>query len=232
MSSTGTGLYETQAKCEKEESPEAGLNWEWEGDLLTGETWALDVSSLVGLMLSTPGALHIECNADSGSFTELTLNADGTQLFKGSIKFTGCKELSGGTSCNSTSPLGGAGEIITTELDGKLVYLKKAKTVPVGIVLEPAAGKIFTTLSCAFGIIKENVEGSVIGESTTAVNKPIASGELAFAETVEKNQQWEKIEEEAANFKLTAFGEAAALTSKETLELLVGGVKVQVKIDA
>jgi hypothetical protein len=233
MQNTGAGLYETQTKCEKEEGPVSGLNWEWEGDLLTGETWALDVSSGVGLMLTSPNGLHIECTGDTGSFTELTLNADGTQLFKGSVKFTGCKELSGGTSCNSTTPLGASGEIITSGLDGKFVYLKSGKTVPVGILLEPASGTVFTTISCAFGIIKENVEGAVIGESTAAVNKPVASGELALAENeAEKTQRWEKIEEEAANFKLTAFGEAAALTSKETLELLVGGVKVQVKIDA
>jgi hypothetical protein len=233
METPGAGLYETRAKCEKQEGATAGLNWEWEGDLLTGETWALDVTSGVGLMLTSPSGLHIECSADTGSFTELTLNADGTQLFKGSVKFTGCKELAFGSSCNSTTPLGGAGEIITSGLDGKLVYLKSGKTAPVGILLEPASGVVFTTISCASGIIKENVEGSVIGEVKATLNTPIASGELAFAENeAEKTQQWEKIEEEAANFKLTAFGEAAALTSKETLELLVGGVKVQVKIDA
>lgn len=228
----GSTTYATQTECEEEKNPGTNLAWAWEGDLLTGETWALDVSSGVGLMLTSPSGLHIECTGDSGSFTELTLNADGTQLFKGSVKFTGCKELSGGTSCNSTTPLGASGEIITSALDGKLVFLKSAKKVPVGILLEPASGTVFTTISCAFGIIKENVEGAVIGESTAAVNTPVASGELVFAENeAEKTQQWEKIEEEAANFKLTAFGEAAALTSKETLELLIGGVKVKVKID-
>ena len=219
METSGAGTYSSQANCEKLVT--GGTGWEYTEDPLTGETVVLDFTSGKGLIQTTPNGLHIECASDEGT-AELLL-VGGLQVFDTTVKFLGCIELTFGGECNSTAPLGAKGEIITTALTGELVYLKKAKALPVGLLLTPVA-QPFTTLSCLGGLIKEKVEGSIIGEVVSPINTQAASGVILFAENAAKEQQWTKVEEEAAKFELSAFGEKAVEVSEEATTLLINGV--------
>ena len=170
MASAG-GMYSSAENCEKLITG-GGTGFEWEGEVLSGETVTIDVKGLKALLLSVPGNLDIECASSSGS-SELTL-VEGSDIFaKGSTTFLSCKEVGGfNGSCNSTEPSGSSGEIITKELKGDLVYLKAGKATPVGMRLLPASGTVFTTISCIGGLLKETVEGSVIGEVISSLNTP------------------------------------------------------------
>jgi len=231
MESVGAGLYETMAKCDKLEGAATGLNWEWEDQVLSGEKVELMFTSNAGLMITASGGTHIECSKDTGSITEIKL-VGAVQIFsKGTVTFTGCKELTFGSECNS--PGQPAGTIVASELEGELVYLKSGKKTPVGVLLQHAGGTgSFTKIECLSGIISETVTGSVIGEITspTVSESPANTGTLVFAESGGK-QQWTKVEEGSAVFQLTAFGEPSILVTTETLELLVEGAQLPFEID-
>jgi hypothetical protein len=228
MENTAKGAYETSAKCEKLEGASTGLNWEWEDETLTGEAFELMFASGKGLM-ETKGGTHIECTADTGSITTVKLVL-GVQLFTGGdVTFTGCKELAFNSECNT--PGQAKGVILTKNLDGELVYLKAAKGLPVGTLLQSETGTEFTLISCVGGLLEEEVSGSVIGEVTKPINEESVTGTLNFA-VVGGLQQWTKVEEGAAKFELTAFGEEAVLESNESVEVLVGGVQLTFTIDA
>lgn len=229
---SATGTYSSLENCEKLVS--GGTGFEWEGEPLTGETITLDVKGLKALLLSVPGNLDIECASSSGS-SELTL-VEGSDVFsKGSTTFLSCKEVGGfNGACNSTEPAGLSGEIITKELKGELVYLKAGKATPVGLLLKPASGVVFTTMSCLEGIVKENVEGAVIGEVLGPFAAgPATSGKTLYAENeATKKQVWTKVEEGAETFELTAFKEKALEVTEVTSELLVGGTALTFYIQA
>ena len=228
MENVGKGAYETAGKCEKLEGASTGLNWEWEDETLTGEVFELMFSSAKGLM-ETKSGTHIECTADTGNATTVKL-VTGVQLFTGGdVTFTGCKELAFNSSCNT--PGQASGVILSKNLIGELVYLKAAKTLPVGALLQPETGTEFTLISCVGGILEEEVSGSIIGEVTKPINEESTTGTLLIS-IVGGLQQWTKVEEGAAKFELRAFGEEAVLESAETVELLVGGVQLTFTIDA
>jgi hypothetical protein len=216
---SASGTYSSAENCEKLVA--GGTGFEWEGEPLSGETVTIDTKGLKALLLSVPGNLDIECASSSGS-SELTL-VEGLDLFtKGVTKFLSCKEVGGfNGACNSTEPAGASGEIITKELTGDLIYLKAGKTTPVGLRLVPKVGSIFTTLSCIGGLLKETVEGAVIGEVNSAVNTPLTAGKVLYSENeVTKKQVWTKVEEGAETFELTAFKEKAIEITEVTTELL------------
>jgi hypothetical protein len=227
---SATGTYSSVENCEKLVT--GGTGFEWEGAPLEGETVALDIKGLKALLLSVPGNLDIECSSSEGT-SSVSLSGT-TQVFTGSTKFLGCKEVGGfNGACNSTEPPGASGEIITKELKGELVYLKAGKATPVGLLLKPASGAIFTTMSCVEGFVKENVEGAVIGEVLGPFTaSPATSGKTLYAENLEKKQVWTKVEEGAEVFELTAFGEKAIEITEVTTELLVGGTALTFFIGA
>lgn len=228
---SATGIYSNVENCEKLMITE-GSGWEWEADPLSGETVTFDTKGLKALLLTVPGALDIECTAYTGSSTMSLVG--GSQLFKGSTKMTGCKEVGGFSgSCNSTEPIGGSGEIVTKELAGELVYLKAGKGLPIGLLLAPVTGVVFSTISCLGGIVKENVEGAVIGEVLSPVNTTALSGKVLYAENEAlKKQLWTKVEEGAETFELSAFGEKALEITEATSELLIGGTALTFMIEA
>jgi len=231
MASAG-GMYSSAENCEKLITG-GGTGFEWEGEVLSGETVTIDVKGLKALLLSVPGNLDIECASSSGS-SELTL-VEGSDIFaKGSTTFLSCKEVGGfNGSCNSTEPSGSSGEIITKELKGDLVYLKAGKATPVGMRLLPASGTVFTTISCIGGLLKETVEGSVIGEVISSLNTPLASGKVLYSENeATKKQVWTKVEEGAETFELTAFKEKAIEITEVTTELLSNEIALMSMLDA
>lgn len=227
---SATGTYSSVENCEKLIA--GGTGFEWEGEVLSGETVALDIKGLKALLLSVPGNLDIECASSEGT-SSIALSGT-TQVFSGSTKFLSCKEVGGfNGACNSTEPAGASGEIITKELKGELVYLKAGKTTPVGLLLSPATGTAFTTMSCVGGLVKETVEGSIIGEVLGPfAAAPATSGKVLYAESAEKTQVWTKVEEGAEIFELTAFKENAIEITEVTSELLVGGTALTFFIQA
>jgi hypothetical protein len=227
---TATGSYSSVENCEKLVS--GGSGWEWGAEPLSGEAVTFDTKGLKALLLTMTGGLDIECTAYEGS-SAVSLSG-GNQLFSGSAKMTGCKEVGGfNGACNSTEPPGVSGEIITKELNGSLVYLKAGKALPVGLLLTPTTGTVFTTLSCVGGIVKENVEGSIIGEVLSPVNVTAVTGKVLYAENeVTKKQVWIKVEEGAETFELLAFGEKALEITESTSELLIGGTALTFMVEA
>lgn len=225
-----TPTYATAAECEKLENAAENLKWAWEDETLTGEEFELMFTSGPGLMLAAAGLIHIECTDDEGGFKSAVLEANGRQMFgSGDVTFLGCILLSNGEPCNS--PGQASGVILTVPLLATLVYLKKPKAIPVGILLEPETGKTFVEIECVGGT-KGNVEGALIGEISEPYNTEITTSTASF-KIVGGKQQWAKIEEEAAKFELLAFGESTAqLESVETLELLINGVTLTAIIDA
>jgi hypothetical protein len=213
----GGSEYETKAKCDKLEVS-AGLN----GWILTTWKAAEPNNKFVGVgakaFFREKGVIktEIECEK-SASVGEIT---GASALGKVTVTYTKCKELKPGVAvCHSTGPVGVAGEIITKQLKGSLVYLKAAGKEPIGLLLEAVAAP-FAEIECAAGA-KLGVLGSVIGEIPgvfTGVGKMNSAGELTFTENAAKvAQQWGKVEEGGEPHELSVLGTRVTLTSIEEI---------------
>jgi hypothetical protein len=89
-----------------------------------------------------------------------------------SIKFTGCKESPFGTPCTSSGGL--PGEIRTTALAGKTVYLKPASG-EAGVLLKPESGTSFSSYSCTISG-SHNLTGELVCHITAAELRCATSG--------------------------------------------------------
>jgi hypothetical protein len=121
------------------------------------------------------------------------------------VTFTGCAQLA--VKCQS-GPI--AGQIVTRELTGTLVYLDKSKT-KVGVLIKPKVAPTLAEFECT-GFVKWTVTGELLCEIAPK-NKPVTSPEF-FTVTCEQKggiQKWTKIEEEGVEHSLKVFGKQAAL---------------------
>ena len=125
--------------------------------------------------------------------------ASGTSTGLAQFKFTGCTETALGTKCNSTGAA--AGEIATPVLTTDNVYLEPEKKVP-GILIT----NNIVTISCAGGLVRKTVTGSLLGE--------IESPECGFQKTKSTikfetgaatgSQQWTEITTAGTVFDMTS----------------------------
>lgn len=141
------------------------------------------------------------------------------------VKFTKCL-AAGVDACHSTSPLGGAEEIITKELAMTLGYIKKS-TSEVGVDLSAAT---LAEFECAIGTgEKVAVTGSVIGK-IEPLNKMTPLFNIKFEEASEK-QVPEKFESKAADTLKSSINGGTPLASTEKTEdmiTLTGGLEEEI----
>ncbi len=88
------------------------------------------------------------------------------------VKFTGCKDSSGGTTCTAKSIGAGTGEIVTTTLKGSLGSVKSTEAASeVGLLVSPESGTKLTQLASTACTPETSVNGSVAGEVVSISTK-------------------------------------------------------------
>lgn len=169
----GTGEYGTLKECEtvggKEEK--GGKFHRHAG--FTSKSGA-------GVML-VPKEAELKCKADTDTGKITGPKTVGAVT----VTFTGCtgENLKTKAKCEvkSTTPKGAAGEVITKELEGKLVKVG----AEVGLLLEPVKQPFVKLKGECLPVKETSVEGSIVGE-VKLVNRLAIENEVCFENAVLK----------------------------------------------
>jgi hypothetical protein len=179
------GAYPSQSKCEERLSQNVEPR-EWEPDgVAAGEKIKFTSKSGAGKLV-TVGGEEVKCTGDTDT-GEIT---GPKTVGKVTVKFTGC-EAFGFIKCNSVTPKGASGEIITKELEGQIGYSNEAKK-EVGLDLWPSSRTakekeehkfeaLFVEFECT-GFANSKVKGSLIG-AATPTNTLSTTGTLTYVQT-------------------------------------------------
>jgi hypothetical protein len=191
--------------------------------------------ALAGEPIATCGAGGGVCNGSIESFDQATIQDDSgsaagrvscshiggqavannnSSTGSASFVFTGC--LSNGFACNSTGA--GSGEIKTASLTSHLIYLHPINggaTTDVGVLFT----NISLTLSCAGGLVKKLITGSVIGQVANPQCNTAAASHLVLFEAgaTTGSQRYTQITTSGTVFDLTSGSESADTTTSSQI---------------
>jgi hypothetical protein len=123
-------------------------------------------------------------NTDVVTCTGLTGSGEYTTTKTGNITldFTGCKENTFGTECQSGATSGTI-SVTNKQFHNVIIGNSGDKFTPLGVLITGASGGTtdFTTFTCAFGLLSITVTGNVIGEvEPVECNKPATTFNLKF----------------------------------------------------
>jgi hypothetical protein len=187
----------------------------------------------VGMNALTAGTSSITCttNKSTGTISSTTLVGGVV------VTFTGCKSNgSGGSGCTakSSTPVGAAGEIITSTLHGVLglILPKGGSGTGVGLLLLPVANKKFVTVQSNKCIIQTEVLGSVAGEfAEVGAGMELITNKLTFLPAVGGLTQSIKDFDLSSNGalvdpRLEAFGVTATQETHELISSPSPGIEI------
>lgn len=195
----------TESKCA------TGSSGEYERNAL--ETGAKAAFTMTGGGITIKTAKQtLECSTSESGQGE---TSGPLELIKIQITMKGCKEEA--SACHAKGDV--EGEIKTNDLVGKLVFLKKSKAAPAGVLLEPEAGsELAPEIECNCPNMDLKLTGSVIGE-VKSPNEAIETNEIVYGEnSAHTAQRWTSVEEEGTVHELQLGGEKGRMSLAEKLK--------------
>ncbi len=178
------------------------------------------------------GVLYRQGSGTTVNCTSSTVTGKVTDPHTGSLSvlFHGCTESLLGSKCTTSGQA--SGDIATTTLEFHTVYLKPADPEKPherpGILITDNAGHS-ATFTCAGGLVKIEVRGSVLGTMTAPAFKEFSnSTTLDVSATAEGQQHTETVEGESFGLESRQNGGAwvkAYESAGSTTVNLAGGVK-------
>lgn len=125
----------------------------------------------------------VHCTSVSGTASTVNNGSTGTAQ----LTFHGCTAF--GFSCNSTGQP--SNTIKTNVMNSRLVYIDPGETTP-GVTLSG----INVTFSCAGGLVRKTVTGSIIGhfeDESKKCGQTVASMAVQFEKTINGHQKWNQV---------------------------------------
>jgi hypothetical protein len=204
-----------------EEDPSGKGEYEW----LVGTGANNKFTSTGGTVtLATPGASSIKCT--SSAFTGEYTSPKTTSAV---VTFNGCSLLAGKQPCQSSGA--GAGQIVTSQLEGQLGFIRdtwtstEGLTAVVGMDLKHEP----TLITAECGGTKVAVSGSVVG-TLTAIDKMALKAPIKFAAVAGK-QSPEGFEGQPTDTLSTAFDNGTATTGGAATLTSTGSITSEERLE-
>jgi hypothetical protein len=168
-------------------------------------------TNIAGAAFTAPGQGSLIFN-DSVSGIDTCTSSKGTGAFNsgshsaGTLTLTleGCKVWLFGSQVTCTTPGHISGQVVTSKLQFKLVYLDATHTAW-GLYVSPPESGVVAEMDCGSGAEQITWKGSVLGRITKpAFNVSTSEATLVFEETGSYHQKYEQINGTGTAYHLTA----------------------------